>query len=138
MLSAKDLLATHPLLDQQHLTEQARLMRLRHLDKYKAAELAAGRLVRIRIEVPNDEPHILLVPARVAAYVCQIVGPATAKGIRVTLSTKGSTSSALYPVKKIYPATLALISHSRAVVKRECRREGKPMPSREQLRQLGS
>jgi hypothetical protein len=125
MLSAKSLLTTHAQAEHQQHAEQANLLRLRRLDKHKEVELAADRLVRIKLEYPKKEPIVLLVPARVAAYVCRVLGtppPTARKGVRITLTSRGQLSAHYYCEQSAGLATLALRAHAKAVVKAEQRR----------------
>lgn len=126
MLSAKDLLTTYHQAEQRQRAEQQYLALEKRRDKRKQADLDAGRLVRIRIDQDGEEPNVLLVPARVAAFVCRVLGEPTATrrdAVRFTLTTQGRQSAAYYPMREAYLATRALIAHARAVVKQEQRRQ---------------
>ncbi|TDN38267.1 hypothetical protein E4631_06135 [Hymenobacter sp. UV11] len=132
MLSAKDFLASHHTAGQHQQAEQARLLAAAKRDKYKLAELAAGRLVRIRMEYPGEEPITALYPARVAAYACRLLGepqPTARGGVRVTLTTQNRQSAAYYPELAAHRATMALLHHARAVTKAE-RRRARAQPGR--------
>lgn len=126
MLSAKDLLTAHHQAEQRQRAEQQYLALEKRRDQRKQADLDAGRLVRIRIDGDGEEPNVLLVPARVAAFVCRVLGEPTAtrrNATRFTLTTQGRQSAAYYPEREAYLATRALIAHARAVVKKERRRQ---------------
>lgn len=126
MLSAKDLLTTYHQAEQSQRAEQQYISLQKRRDKRKQADLDAGRLVRIRIDQDGEEPNTGLYPARVAAYACQVLGEsqATARNtVRFTLTTQGRLHAAYYPEQRAYLATMALIAHARAVVKKEQRRQ---------------
>jgi len=126
MLSAKDLLTTHHQAEQRQRAEQNYIALEKRRDKRKQADLDAGRLVRIRIDQDGEEPNVLLIPARVAAFICRVLGdsqPTARNGVRFTLTTQGRLSAAYYPEQRAYLATRALIAHARAVVKKEQRRQ---------------
>jgi hypothetical protein len=126
MFSAKDLLASHQQAEDQQRAHQLYLALEKRRDKRKQADLDAGRLVRIRLDGDGEEPNVLLVPARVAAYVCQLLGPPqpTARhGVRYTFTTQGRLNAAYYPEQRAYLAIQALLAHARASVRREQRRQ---------------
>jgi hypothetical protein len=125
MLSAKDLLTSYQHADQQQHAAQASLLLDAKRDKRKQADLDAGRLVRIRIDQAGDKPDTGLYPARVAAFLCRVLGDpqSTARdGVRFTLTTQGRMHAAYYPEQRAYRAILALLAHARAVTKAERRR----------------
>jgi hypothetical protein len=125
MLSAKDLLASYQQADAQQRAHQLYLALEKRRDKRKQADLDAGRLVRIRLEHPGEEPIVALYPARVAAYACQLLGTAqhTARGgARVVLTTQGRMNAAYYPQAQVDLAVLALLAHARADARRQQRR----------------
>jgi hypothetical protein len=125
MLSAKDFLASYQHADQHQHAEQARLLTDAKRDKRKQADLDAGRLVRIRLDYPGEEPTIGLFPPRVAAFICKVLGEPqrTARdGVRFTLTTQGRMQAAYYPEVPAGRATMALLAHARAVTKAERRR----------------
>ena len=125
MLSAKDLLTDYQQAEQRQRAEQNYISLEKRRDKRKQADLDAGRLVRIRLDCPGDEPNVALYPARVAAYACRLLGPAlpSAKGgVRVVLTSQGRLSAAYYPEYQVYLAILALRAHARTVVRRQLRR----------------
>lgn len=125
MLSAKDLLDSHQQAEAQQRAHQLYLALEKRRDKRKQADLDAGRLVRIRLEHPGEEPIVALYPARVAAYACQLLGTAqrTARGgTRVVLTTQGRMNAAYYPQAQVDLAVLALLAHARADARRQQRR----------------
>jgi hypothetical protein len=125
MFSAKDLLTSYQHADHQQHAAQASLLLDAKRDKRKQADLDAGRLVRIRIDQAGDEPDTGLYPARVAAFLCRVLGDpqSTARdGVRFTLTTQGRMHAAYYPEQRAYRAILALLAHARAVTKAERRR----------------
>jgi hypothetical protein len=126
MFSAKDLLTTYHQAEQRQRAEQQYLALEKRRDKRKQADLDAGRLVRIRIDQDGEEPNVLLIPARVAAFVCRVLGaPAATRrdAVRFTFTTQGRLNAAYYPEREAYLATRALIAHARASVKKEQRRQ---------------
>lgn len=125
MLSAKDLLTTYHQAEHQQRAEQQRLALEKRRDARKQAAIDAGRLVRIRIDQDGEEANTLLTPARVAAFVCRVLGddqPTARDGVRFTLTTQGRQHAAYYPEQRAYRAILALLAYARAVTKAECRR----------------
>ncbi|TVT40653.1 hypothetical protein FNT36_14385 [Hymenobacter setariae] len=125
MLSAKDLLTTYHQAEHQQRAEQQYLALEKRRDRRKQADLDAGRLVRICIDQDGEEPNTGLFPARVAAFVCRVLGDAqpTARDcVRFTLTTQGRLHAAYYPERRAYQAILALLAHARAVTKVERRR----------------
>ena len=125
MLSAKDLLASHQQAEDQLRAHQLYLALEKRRDKRKQADLDAGRLVRIRIDQKGEEPETGLYPARVAAFVCRVLGdsqPTARDGVRFTLTTQGRLNAAYYPEQRAYQAILALLAHARSVVRRQQRR----------------
>lgn len=125
MLSAKDLLASHQQAEAQQRAHQQYIAREKRRDARKQADLDAGRLVRIRIDGDGEEPETALFPARVAAFICQVLGdpqPTARDGVRFTFSTQGRMNAAYYPEQRAYRAMLALLAHARASVRREQRR----------------
>ncbi|MBJ6141781.1 hypothetical protein [Hymenobacter sp. BT559] len=125
MLSAKDLLTSHYQAEHQQRAEQQRLALEKRRDTRKQADLDAGRLVRIRIDQDGEEPNTGLFPARVAAFVCRVLGdaqPTARNGVRFTLTTQGRMNAAYYHERRAYQAILALLAHARAVTKAERRR----------------
>ena len=128
MLSTKDLLTTYHQAEQSQRAEQQYIALEKRRDKRKQADLDAGRLVRIRIDQDGEEPNTGLYPTRVAAFVCRVLGesqPTARNGVRFTLTTMGRLNAAYYPEQRAYRATLALIAHARAVIKKERRRRPK-------------
>ena len=125
MRSAKDLLAAHQHADAQQRAHQQYLALEKRRDKRKQADLDAGRLVRIRIDQKGEESETGLYPARVAAFICQVLGnsqPTARDAVRFTLTTQGRLNAAYYPEQRAYRAILALLAHARAVTKKEQRR----------------
>jgi len=125
MLSAKDLLTSHQQAEDQQRAHQQYIALEKRRDKRKQADLDAGRLVRIRIEHPGEEPIVALYPARVAAYVCRLLGtalPSARGGARVVLTTQGRMNAAYYPQYQVDLTVLALRAHARAVVRQQLRR----------------
>lgn len=126
MLSAKDLLASHQQAEAQQRAYQLYLALEKRRDARKQANLDAGRLVRIRIEHPGEEPIVALYPARVAAYACCLLGtalPSARGGARVVLSSQGRMNAAYYPQAQVDLAVLALLAHARADAHRQRRRQ---------------
>lgn len=120
------LTAAHAQAEQQQRSHQQYIALEKRRDKRKQVDLDAGRLVRIRIDEDGAEPSVLLVPARVAAYVCRVLGEPTAtrrNATRFTLTTQGRQRAAYYPERAAYLATLAVIAYARATVKKEQRRQ---------------
>jgi len=125
MLSAKDLLASHQQAEADQRAHQQYIALEKRRDKRKQADLDAGRLVRVRIDGDGEEPNVVLVPARVAAFVCRALGdsqPTARDGVRFTLTTQGRMNAAYYPEQRACQAMLALLAHARAVTKKEQRR----------------
>lgn len=126
MLSAKDLLSAHQQAEQQQRAEQQYIALEKRRDKRKQADLDVGRLVRIRIEYPGEDPITALYPARVAAFACRCLGtalPAARGGVRVVLTTQLRQNAAYYPEAQVDLAVLALLAHARADARRQCRRQ---------------
>lgn len=126
MPSAKDLLTTYHQAEQRQRAEQQYIALEKRRDKRKQADLDAGRLVRIRLEHPGEEPITALYPARIAAYACRLLGtalPSARGGVRVVLTTQQRQNAAYYPEAQVDLAVLALLAHARASVKREQRRQ---------------
>lgn len=125
MLSAKDLLASHQQAEAQQRAQQQHLALEKRRDKRKQADLDAGRLVRIRIEHPGEEPIVALYPARVAAYACRLLGTALLSargGVRVVLTSQSRMNAAYYPQYHVDLAVLALLAHARADARQQRRR----------------
>jgi hypothetical protein len=125
MLSAKDLLTSHYRAEQHQRAEQQYLALEKRRDARKQTDLDAGRLVRIKLEYPGEEPITGLYPPRVAAFVCRVLGEpqgTARKGVRVTLTTQGRMHAAYYSEVSAGLATMALLAHARAVTKAERRR----------------
>lgn len=131
MLSAKDLLTTYHQAEQSQRAEQQYIALEKRRDKRKQADLDAGRLIRIRIEHPGEEPIIALWPARVAAFACRILGtalPSARGGVRVVLTTQQRMNAAYYPQAQVDLAVLALLAHARADARRQRRRQRVTQP----------
>lgn len=125
MVSTQGLLASHQQAEAQQRAHQQYLAREKRRDQRKQADLDAGRLVRIRLEHPGEEPLVALYPARVAAYACQLLGtaqPTARGGVRVVLTTQGRLNAAYYPQAQVDLAVLALLAHVRADARRQQRR----------------
>jgi hypothetical protein len=125
MLSTKDLLTTYHQAEQSQCAEQQYISLEKRRDNRKQADLDAGRLVRIRIDQAGEDPNTGLYPARVAAFICRVLGesqPTARDGVRFTLTTQGRMHAAYYPEQRAYRAILALLAHARAVTKAERRR----------------
>jgi hypothetical protein len=119
------LTAAHAQSEQQHRAHQQYFAQEKQRDRRKQADLDAGRLVRIRIEHPGEEPTVALFPARVAAYACRILGtalPSARGGVRVVLTTQQRMSAAYYASYQVDMTVLALLAHARADVRRLRRR----------------
>jgi hypothetical protein len=122
MPSAKVLLVPYHLASQEQAKLQTILLVQAKQKKREAADLAAGRLVRIAFH-PNGAPVATgLYPARVAAFICKALGQPISRGIRFVITTQGSQHSAAYDTKKAELAVLALISRARAEQKVLARR----------------
>lgn len=125
MFSSKALLTSYHQAEQSQRAEQQNIALEKRRDRRKQADLDAGRLVRIRIDQDGEEPNTGLFPARVAAFVCRVLGesqPTARDGVRFTLTTQGRTHAAYYPEQRAYQAILALLAYARAVTKAERRR----------------
>jgi hypothetical protein len=123
--SFSDLTAAHAQAEQQQRAHQQYIALEKKRDRRKQADLDAGRLVRIRFDLAGEEPETGLYPARVAAFVCRVLGESqsTARdGVRFTLTTQGRMHAAYYPDKRAYRAMLALLAHARADARRQRRR----------------
>ena len=115
MLSAKDLLAAHQQATHAQTSVQSALLMQVQQQKRQAADLAAGRLVRIRFQAPGA-PHVDVYPARVAAFACKVLGAAvgSSKGICFTISSQGRLNQAHYAPDRAQLAILALLAHTQA------------------------
>ena len=118
MLSAKDLLTSYQHADQHQHTEQAYLLIRNKQKKLAAADLAAGRTVKITFYAPGHT-HTDIYPARVAAFICKVLGQAlpTSKGVCFALSSQGRLSQCYYATDRAQLAITALMSHTRARLK---------------------
>jgi hypothetical protein len=122
MLSVKDILTSSQRADHEQATMQRVLLMQGKQKKREAADIAAGRLVRIAFHPNGALAATGLYPARVAAFVCKVLGQPINRGIRFVITTQGSQHSATYDTKKAELAVLALLSRARAEQKFIARR----------------
>jgi len=113
------LLTPVPLAAQQ-LAVVLRAKRILH----EAAEMAAGRLVAVRYTTPDGAESYGLYPARVAAYVRQLLGVPTlpGDGLAVSFSQQGRTDAEHFAPEALYNALLALHAHQLAARRHTLRR----------------
>lgn len=124
MLSAKDLLTNHQAASHEQAILQGLLLLQAKQKKREAADLAAGRLVRITFWA-GDTRTSGTYPTRVAAFACLVLGASLAKsrgGVRFEITTQGRMNSAHYDSKKAALAAQALICHAKAAHKAIMRR----------------
>lgn len=115
MRSAKNLLTPLHRASQEQATLQAVLLMQAKQKKRAAADLAAGRTVRISFQAPGA-PHTDVYPARVAAFACLALGTAvgSSKGICFSISSQGRMNQAHYAPDRAQLAILALMAHTQA------------------------
>ena len=95
-----------------------------HRILHEAAEVAAGRLVAIRCTTPDGAESYGLYPARVAAYVHQLLGAPTlpCDGLPVEVSTQGRADTQYYALEAWVAAMLALRAYMMATLRHNKRR----------------
>jgi hypothetical protein len=131
----QSLLAPYHLASQEQATLQTILLVQAKQKKREADDLAAGRLVRIAFH-PNGAPVATgLYPARVAAFVCKVLGQPISRGIRFVITTQGSQHSAAYDTKKAELAVLALLCRARAEQKVIARRMARQVAAEHRMTQ---
>jgi hypothetical protein len=118
MLSAKDLLTPYHHAAHEQVTLQAVVLMQANQKKRETADLAAGRLVRISF-FDGTTTHTDVYPARVAAFICKVLGPAVgpSKGVRFTITSQGRMNQSHYAHKQAGLAVAALICRKRAEFK---------------------